>query len=135
MMEFFKNKTTAFYLRLAVIVLSIIPIFYAANVGSPMKEVPKEYTGTIICLIVGILLSVLELFLDGNRYCGYVALATSAVLSLAFMFFLSGGLLSIIDYVHKIIMWGDATQFGSIVLNASVLFVGMSLSIATCWMK
>lgn len=135
MTEFFKNKTIGFYIRIAVVILAVIPIFYAANVGNPMKEVPLEYTGTIVCLIIGILLSVAELFLDGNRYCCYIALVVSVVFSLAFMFFLSGGLLSVIDYIHKIIMWGDATQFKAIMANGLILIICVGLSIATCWMK
>ena len=54
-------------------------------------------------------------------------------MALAFASFLSGGVLSIADYIAGINLFGDATQVPAIVTYSIILFCGMLLSIVDCF--
>ena len=134
-LKYLKSRTIGYWFRVAAIILAIVPLFYMANAGGVLKEVPSDYTSGLVCLIFCIVALVVSLVFDGKRFAPYLTLAGSILLGAAFSLFAVGSVLSIVDYVYNIVMWGDPTQFSAIIGFGIVLLLSTGTSVAACWMK
>lgn len=134
MKNFIKSRTLGFWLRLAAAVFAIVPCFYMGNAGGMMKEVPADYTSGLALLVVGIVLLVASLVFDGKRWNAYIGIAAAVLLSFALALFVFGSVLSIVDHVFNIVMWGDATQFPAIVGFGVVQLLATGLSVSSCFL-
>lgn len=133
--DYLKNRTVGFWLRVAAIVFAIVPMFYMANVGGVWQEVPSYYTVGLVFLIFGVVALIVSLVFDGKKMNSYLMLAGCVCLSAAFSLFAAGSVLSVVDYVYNIVMWGDGSQFPAIISFGIVLLMGTGTSIAACWLK
>ena len=124
------EKPVSFCLRIMMILLAAIPIFYMAGLSGSIKE----YPWAIGFSVLGIIAEVLLFLLPDKKYSDYIMIGGAAVLALAFSFFLMGGVLSIADYIAGVNFWGDATQFSSIVTYGVMLFGSACLSVVSCYM-
>lgn len=99
-----------------------------------LKAVSQVNKNIIVILSSG---SVVEMPWIGRckalLYTGLSGQAGAAFMALAFTSFLSGGVLSIADYIAGINLFGDATQVPAIVTYSIILFCGMVLSIIDCF--
>lgn len=136
-LERFKKLPLSFYLQCSALLLAVISFFYLANVGAPMSKVPEEYTPALICLVLGALVLLTSLILSLFRlpYHEYLRLLAAVLIAIALAYFSTGSVLSIIDKVYNIVMWGDATQFPAIIGFGSTLAASLVLTIATCWLN
>lgn len=135
MIEKLKEKKLSFYFHILSAILSAIAFFYVANVGNKMPlYYPEEYKASMIFIIVGVIVEIITIVFFGKRIHGYLALICSICLSIALVSFMFGSVMSVIDYIYKIVMWGDGKQFSAIITNGILLFLGAGLSVASCWL-
>ncbi len=132
-----KSKRVGFYLQLAALVLSLIPLFYIANVGSPMSKVPEEYSSARLFLIIGIVVEAASLVFSfyALPHGEYLKILSVAFTSLALSFFATGSVLSIIDKIYNIVMWGDSSQVPAIYGYGTLLVLSVLLNTASCFLS
>lgn len=130
MKNFLRERTLSFYLRLVVIILALVPLFYMGT----RLTIETEYVGALICGVLGIAAHIAVLFLEKKSWVDYLELAGTICLTVELGMFLAGGCLSVVDYIYGINFWGDATQVPSIIGYGVVLFVGMVLSVVISYL-
>ncbi len=135
--ESIKKQKVGFFLSLAALILTIIPLFYIGNVGKPMGSVPEQYPISLIMLIVGIVAQIAFLVLSvfEIKYAEYLKLVIVVLVAVGLSYFITGSILSIVDKVYNIVMWGDSTQFPAIVGFGTVLTAAEICNIVSCWFK
>lgn len=129
MKKLFTNISLSLLLRAVAVILSVIPIIYVAG---HMSSVP-EYTKTLIFIPLAVLTEVLSVIFSRKFWCDYLHVAGAIFMALAFASFMSGGVLSIADYIAGINLFGDATQVPAIITYGIILFCGTILTIIDCF--
>lgn len=129
--RFLKSRTISFYLRIVAAVLALVPLFYMGT----RITIESEYIGAIVCGVLGIAVHIAAFFFEGKSWSDYMQLAGTILLAAEFSIFLSGGALSVVDYIYGINFWGDSTQMFAIIGYGIVLFIGAALSVAACYMR
>lgn len=124
-----QERPVRFCLRIVMILLAGIPVFYMTGLAGSIKE----YPWAIGFSVLGIIVEALLLFLPDKKYSDYIMIVGAVTLALAFSFFLMGGVLSVADYIAGVNFWGDATQFSSIVTYGVMLFGSACLSVVSCY--
>ena len=123
------KKLFSFLLRVVATVLTIIPVIYIVG---RMAAVP-EYKKTLVFILLAVLIQVLTVIFAENFWCDFLHVAGAVFIALTFASFLSGGVLSIADYIAGINLFGDATQVPAIVTYSIILFCGVVLAIVDCF--
>lgn len=85
----------------------------------------------LAALAAGCLLDVILVFRDN----AYMVIAATACYSIAGVKLLTNSVGSFVDAFQGINMFGDATQVGTIISIAGVMFVGIVLSICAGFLK
>ncbi|MBD5394646.1 MAG: hypothetical protein HDR71_10330 [Lachnospiraceae bacterium] len=129
MKKLFSENLISFLFRIIATILVIIPVIY--TVGR-MSIIP-EYKKTLVFILLAVLTEILTIIFDRKFWCDFIHVAGAVFMALAFASFLSGGVLSIADYIAGINLFGDATQVPAIVTYSIILFCGMLLSIVDCF--
>lgn len=129
--EFIKTRKLSFWFRAALVILCIVPIIYTALKAAVIPQYPVA----IVFMVLGAASGIVTLVMPDKAFTDYVAIAAVVFASLAFGFFLVGGVPSIGDYIADVNFWGDSSQFGSIVAYSVILFCGASLGVASCYIK
>ncbi len=111
--------------------LLIIPIPYVAT---HIPTVP-EYLPALVFIALSLAADVAHWFLGGREKLDFLILVSVALKALAFAFFALGGVLSVADYVAKIHLFGDSSQFGAIMVYGVMLLCGAITNIVWCFMK
>lgn len=129
--EFLKSRPVSFYLRLAATVLAFVPIVYMAT----RIETEPKYIWAVVCAALAVAAHVALMFTENRAWSDFIEIAVAALIAAEFSLFVAGGVLDVVDYVFQINFWGDASQFGSIVAYAIIIFISMGLSVASCFMN
>jgi hypothetical protein len=132
----FKSQRIGFYLQLAALILSLIPVFYIANVGSPMDKVPEEYSSARLFLIIGFIVEFASLIFVfySVPHGEYLKIMSVLFTSLALAYFATGSVLSIIDKIYNIVMWGDSSQVPAIYGYGALLLASVLLNVVSCFL-
>lgn len=85
---------------------------------------------TAVCLGTGAALAALLFFRDNC----YLDVAVTALLSYALLTLLSDSVGSFVDMFQGIVMFGDASQVGTILTISALIFGGILLTIVSCFM-
>ncbi len=129
--EFLKSRPISFYLRIAAAILAFVPIFYmATRIGADVK-----FIWAIVCAALAVAAQVALACTESKRWSDFIEITAVLLIAAEFALFVSGGVLDAVDYIFQINFWGDASQFGSILAYAIIIFVGMALSVASCFMS
>ena len=123
-----KNKAAGFYFAIIACVIGIISMIRFV-MWAP-KHNSMDYI-IIAALVIGI---VLDIVLMVREYSILKVLAT-ACYSVAAVKILTDSVGSFVDALQGINMFGDATQVGTIISIAAVMFVGVLLSIISSFLK
>lgn len=123
-------RPAEFYVRILSLILTVVPVFYIASHMSKLSE----YPWSLAFLICGVITDVVLLFLPGKVFSSYLALISAVWKALALSFFLLGGVLSVVDYIYGISLFGDASQFSAIVGYGVVLTCAVGTAIADCFL-
>ncbi len=123
-----KNKAAGFYFAIIACVIGIISMIRFV-MWAP-KHNSMDYI-IIAALVIGI---VLDIVLMVREYSILKVLAT-ACYSVAAVKILTDSVGSFVDAFQGINMFGDATQVGTIISIAAVMFVGVLLSIISSFLK
>lgn len=129
--EFLKSRPVSFYLRLAATVLAFVPIVYMAT----RIEIEPKYIGAVVCAALAVAAHVALMFTENRQWSDFIEIAVAALTAAEFSLFIAGGVLDVVDYVFQINFWGEASQFGSILTYAIIIFISMGLSVASCFMN
>jgi len=111
--------------------LLVIPIPYVAG---HISTVP-EYQPTLVFIALSLAADVAHWFLGEKGRLDFLILVSVTLKALSFAFFALGGVLSVADYVAKIHLFGDSTQFGAIMAYGVMLLCGTVTNIVRCFMK
>ena len=118
-----------FWLQVAVVILSIVPIAYICMRMSSSPEYPLALTFVFLAIASE---AVLFVFPE-KKFSGYLAILCVIFLALAACYFLCGGVLSVVDYIYGIKLFGDASQFSAILGYGIVMVVGTIVGIVCCF--
>lgn len=129
--EFIKSRTISFYLRAAALVLAIVPLFYMGA----RSTIETEYVTALVFGVLAVAAHAVTFVFENKSWSDYIELAASIFVAAEFSVFLTGGVLSVVDYIYGINFWGDATQVPAIIGYGVVLFISAALSIACCFMS
>lgn len=127
--KLFAGNLLSFLFRGVATVLTIIPVIYIVG---HMAAVP-EYKKALVFILLAVVTEVLTVIFAEKFWCDFIHVAGAVFIGLTFALFLSGGVLSIADYIAGINLFGDATQVPAIVTYSIILFCGMVLAIADCF--
>lgn len=132
-----KLRQSAIIIQIAAFVLSFISLIYVANFGNMIPKVPEEYKPALICLIIGLLFQIGSIIMNVYeiKYSNYMRLIVAVMITLAMSLFASGSVLSVVDKIYNIVMWGDATQFPKIIGFGVCLLLGTIADIVVCWLN
>lgn len=135
--EVFKAHKFALIFQGVSFLLGLVAFLYTANVLNLMKLVPEQYTPSFIFIIVTLLLQVgyVVMLIKNIKFAEYLKLLIVIFGALGLSYFVTGSMLSIIDKIYNIVMWGDITQFPAIMVFGAFLLVAEGLNIATCFLK
>jgi len=123
-----KNKAAGFYFAIIACVIGIISMIRFV-MWAP-KHNSMDYI-IIAALVIGI---VLDIVLMVREY-SILKVLTTACYSVAAVKILTDSVGSFVDAFQGINMFGDATQVGTIISIAAVMFVGVLLSIISSFLK
>lgn len=129
--KFFKERTLSFYLRLAVIVMALVPIFYMCT----RLTIETEYVAAVVFGIIAVVAHIAALVFEKQSWVDFLEIVGTLCLAAELGMFAVGGMLSVVDFLYKINFWGDPTQVPAIFGFGAVLAVGMLLSIAVCFLR
>ena len=132
-----KLRQPSIIIQIVAFVLSFISLIYVANFGNMIPKVPEEYKLALICLIIGLLFQIGCIIMNVYevKYSNYIRLIVAVMIALAMSLFASGSVLSVVDKIYNIVMWGDATQFSKIIGFGACLLLGTIADIVVCWFK
>ena len=132
-----KLRQPSIIIQIVAFVLSFISLIYVANFGNMIPKVPEEYKPSLICLIIGLLFQIGCIIMNVYevKYSNYIRLIVAVMIALAMSLFASGSVLSVVDKIYNIVMWGDATQFSKIIGFGVCLLLGTIADIVVCWFK
>lgn len=132
-----KLRQPTIIIQIVAFVLSFISLIYVANFGNMIPKVPEEYEPALICLIIGLLFQIGSIIMNVYeiKYSNYMRLIVAVMITLAMSLFASGSVLSVVDKIYNIVMWGDATQFPKIIGFGVCLLLGTIADIIACWFK
>lgn len=116
-------------LRIAAMILILLPVIYTAG---HIAGIP-EYKKTLSFIFLTVLVEILTIVLDRKTWCEFFHVVGTVFIALAFTSFVSGGVLSIADYIAGINLFGDASQVPAIITYSIILFVGLLLSLVDCF--
>lgn len=123
-----KKKALGTWLSLAAGMLAvaalIIFLIWAPGHNAMNHVIP-------IALAAGIAIEVLLYFLDVS----YFGVLATAGFSIACFTLLSDSVGSFVDALQGIVMFGDSTQVGIIIVMSALMFVAILLSILSCFIK
>lgn len=127
--KLFADNPLSFLLRAIATVLIIFPVIYIVGHMAAVSE----YKKTLVFIMLAVFAEVLTVIFDKKFWSDFIHVAGAVFMSFAFASFLSGGVLSIADYIAGINLFGDATQFSAIVTYSVILFCGMVMAIVDCF--
>ena len=126
-----KDRPVYTILGIVSFLLLVIPIPYVAI---HISTVP-EYQLTLVFIVLSLAADVAHWFLGGREKLDFLILVSVALKALSFAFFALGGVLSVADYVAKIHLFGDSSQFGAIMAFGVMLLCGTITNIVRCFIK
>ena len=132
-----KFRQPSIIIQIVAFALSFIGLIYVANFGNMIPKVPEEYKTSLICLVIGLLFQICSVVMNiyNIKYSNYIRLIVAVMITLSLSLFASGSVLSVVDKIYNIVMWGDATQFPRIIGFGSCLLLGTIADIVVCWFK
>ena len=130
-----KSNLIVYILKFAAILLGIIPLFYVLNKGVFPRGIPSQYLPCGIFLIVALVINIASIIIPQEKIASYVELGGAIVKGVSMMFFVLGSILSIVDVIYKIVMWGDPAQFPNIIIFGVFLLLSTLLDIVVCFLK
>lgn len=122
-----KRKLGGYFILLAgiIAIISLVRYLLWAPAHNSMDYI------ILAALAAGCLLDVILVFRDN----AYMVIAATACYSIAGVKLLTNSVGSFVDAFQGINMFGDATQVGTIISIAGVMFVGIVLSICAGFLK
>lgn len=123
-----KNKAAGFYFAIIACVIGIISMIWFV-MWAP-KHGSMDYI-IVAALAIGIILDIVLMVRDYS----ILKVLTTACYSVAAVKILTDSVGSFVDAFQGINMFGDATQVGTIISIAAVMFVGVLLSILSSFLK
>lgn len=129
MKKLFADNPLSFLLRAIATVLMILPVIYIVGHMAAVSE----YKKALVFILLAVLAEILTVIFDKKFWCDFLHVAGAIFMALTFASFLSGGVLSIADYIAGINLFGDASQVPAIVTYSIILFCGTVLSIVDCF--
>lgn len=123
-----EKKALGFYFIVLAGILAIISVVRFLLWAPAHNSMDYVIVGA---LVVGVLLDVLLVFKDN----AYVVILTTVCYSIASVKLLTNSVGSFVDAIQGINMFGDATQVGTIISIAAVMFVGVLLSICAGFLR
>lgn len=130
-----KSNLFVYILKFAAIILGIIPLFYVLNKGLFPRGIPSQYLPCGILLIVALVLDIANIIIPQDKIGSYVELGAAIFKGVALTMFVLGSILSIVDVIYKIVMWGDPAQFGNIITFGIFLTLSTVCDIVVCFFK
>lgn len=122
-------KLPRFWLQVAALILCIVPIAYMFG----KTESCPEYLPAIVFVFLAVAAEVALFIFPGKKFSGFIALGCVIFLALSLCYFMCGGVLSVVDYIYGIKLFGDSTQFGAIVGYSVVLGLAVISGIVCCF--
>ena len=123
-----KNKAAGFYFAIIACVIGIISMIRFVMLAP--KHGSMDYI-IVAALAIGIILDIVLMV----REYSILKVLTTACYSVAAVKILTDSVGSFVDAFQGINMFGDATQVGTIISIAAVMFVGVLLSIISSFLK
>lgn len=135
MLNFLKKQPISFYLIIIGCLLVLIPTFYMIPNYIKTPDFVGGYLLSVIFVFAFIVIRVGALFIKNKRIANYIALLVFVMLCFAFALYLQGSILSTIDHIFNIVMWGDPTQFPSIVIFGILFLLGVLSNLVSFWLE
>lgn len=131
MAEIFKSqlKLPRFWLQVLSLILCVVPIAYMFG----KIETCPEYVAAIVFAFLAIVAEVALFIFHGKKFSGFIALGCVILLALSMCYFMCGGVLSVVDYIYGINLFGDSSQFGSIIAYSAVFGIAVISGIVCCF--
>ncbi len=131
MNNFFNFKKVSAYLFIVSLILAIVPVIYVLGKVNTVSE----YLPTLIFIALSVAVDLAIVFLPVKIAKDILLIISALLKSLAFSFFMLGGVLSLADYIAKINLFGDASQVPFIIIYGVALLISAGTAIADCYIK
>lgn len=128
MKNFIAKKSVGFYFLLIAIAAAIIATIQFATWAPAHKTTD---TLLMVVLVLGIAVDVILMFFDND----YLTILATIFYSIGFFRLLVDSVGSFVDKLQGIVMFGDSSQVGTIIMMAAIIGISVAASIIASFLR